>query len=78
VAKYADNGRVKTEEQLEEYLNAYRAREPIGFLRAQLDRGYVRPFQDMTSNFLRHRLGENSPLFNLTKKAYWRVRRLAS
>jgi len=75
VAKYADNGRVKTRNELAAYFGAYRARDPLGFLRHQFEQNVVRPAQETTANFLRTRIGPSSPLYKASKRVYWGVKR---
>jgi hypothetical protein len=39
VAKYADNGKARTREELEEYFKAYRRRAPLDYFRHLLESG---------------------------------------
>lgn len=71
VAKYADNGRAKTEKELRTYFTAYSRRDPIGYMRANFHSNFILPVQARSSEFLRNRLGANSKLFTMTKKVYW-------
>jgi hypothetical protein len=77
VAKYGDNGRARTRAELRRYFAAYLRRDPIGYLRARLNAGYVLPLQERVSRVLRERVGVRSPVFRAAKEAYWVARRLA-
>ncbi|MBX5480749.1 MAG: MBL fold metallo-hydrolase [Myxococcaceae bacterium] len=75
VAKYGDNGRARSRNEVNAYFRAYRRRDPLGFLRHRLDVGCVRPLQESASRALRERLGPGSKLFRATKELYWSTRR---
>jgi hypothetical protein len=75
VAKYADNGRAKTPEQLTAYFEAYRQRDPVGYLRHTFESHVVRPAHQKSADFLREKLGAQSRVFSLAKNAYWAMRR---
>lgn len=75
VAKYGDNGGVYTQEELNRYFERYRARDRVGFVLHQLEDKLMRPLQENTANLLRTRLGDESELFRMTKRAYWSFRR---
>lgn len=75
IGKYADNAGAKKPDEVRRYLAGYRAKDPLGFVRARVDRGWVRPAQDLASRELRTRLGADSRLFKLAKGAYWAARR---
>ncbi len=75
VAKFSDNGRARTPEELDRYFADYRARDPVGFLRHQLDIGVLRPMQQKTANVLRESLGPDSPVYRKAKGAYWELKR---
>jgi hypothetical protein len=70
VAKYSDNGRARTREDLRRYMAEYRRRDPIGFLHQAIERGVVRPAHEVASRFLRERIGEDSRLFRAAKLTY--------
>jgi len=74
VAKYGDNGRARTEEELREYHRAYFRRSPGDYLRHRFDAGFLMPLQATTASLLRSRLGANSTVFRGAKKAYWSLR----
>jgi L-ascorbate metabolism protein UlaG (beta-lactamase superfamily) len=76
VAKYGDNGRARTKEELDRYFASYRQRDQLGWLRHKFETGCVRPAQEAVADFLRNRVGQHSPLFRAAKGAYWGVRRL--
>ena len=78
VAKYADNGRAKTLEQLRAYHRAYYERDRLGYLRHKFDSGFLLPVQAKASRFLRSRLGAHSPAFRWSKAAYWKVKSVIS
>jgi hypothetical protein len=75
VAKYGDNGAARTRRELEAYFRAYWARDPIGYLRDQLDARCVRPLQAGAANVMRRTLGGDSRAFRSAKEVYWGVRR---
>jgi hypothetical protein len=78
VAKYADNGRAKTLEQLRAYHRAYYERDRLGYLRHKFDSGFLLPVQAKSSRFLRSRLGAHSSAFRWSKAAYWKVKSVIS
>lgn len=75
VAKYADNGRVRTPEELARYFHEYRGRDPLGFLRHQLEVSCLRPLQEKSAELLREKLGGGSPVFRTAKNVYWGMKR---
>lgn len=75
VAKYSDNGRARTRNELATYFAEYRRRDPVGFLRTQLDTHCVRPLQTQSAELLRTVLRPDSAAFRLAKEAYWKIRR---
>lgn len=75
VAKYADNGRAKTPDELTAYFETYRRRDPVGYLKHTFDSHVVRPAHEKSADFLRTRLGQSSRVYQLVKNAYWAVRR---
>lgn len=74
VAKYADNGRAKTMDELRKYHRQYYRRDRVGYLRHRFDADFLLPLQAATSSLLRSRLGANSTLFRTARKAYWFLR----
>jgi hypothetical protein len=48
VAKFSDNGRARTPEELSAYFSEYRTRDPIGFIRHKVEVNCVRPVQQIT------------------------------
>jgi hypothetical protein len=75
VAKYGDNGRARTKNELASYFAHYRRRAPIDYLRHRFDAGLLRPIQESTADYLRAALGVDSPIFAAAKQAYWAARR---
>ncbi len=63
VAKYADNGRAKTADELDDYLKAYRRRAMLDFLKHRLERRAEKIYrQYVTDDSIAHRL---------LKRGYW-------
>ena len=60
VAKYADNGRAKSSEELKKYFREYRRRAPIDYLRDRLE--------DRLSRAARSRIDADGELYQLAKK----------
>jgi hypothetical protein len=75
IAKYADVGGARSEEELRAYFASYRDRDRMGFLRHQLDRAYVRPLQARSAELLRTVLPAESRAFQAAKRTYWTMRR---
>jgi hypothetical protein len=75
VAKYGDNGRAHTLEELREYGRSYRDRAPLDYYRHLFETQFLMPVQEKTSSALRSRLGANSHFFRLAKDAWWAGRR---
>jgi hypothetical protein len=68
VAKYADNGLARSEEELRAYFLEYRRRAPFEFLRAKLERQAIDVFRSFTDM--------DSPVYKATKRAYhWMKKR---
>ena len=67
VAKYADNGRAKTRNELAAYFAEYRKRAPLSHLLHVLERESERRVLKLTGN--------NTPTFQLMKKTYLFLRR---
>lgn len=76
VAKYSDNGRVHTRNDLRQYFRAYARRDPLGFLRHKLDAHCMRPLQEHAARALRENVGADSPVFRSLKRAYWTTKRV--
>lgn len=66
VAKYADNGRAKTREQLDAYFKAYRRRAPLDYVRHH--------FEERSKNALRGALRDDSRLYRAAKRVYWSLK----
>ena len=63
VAKYADNGRAKSADELDDYLKAYRRRAMLDFLKHRLERRAEKIYrQYVTDDSIAHRL---------LKRGYW-------
>ncbi|GHG86919.1 MBL fold metallo-hydrolase [Comamonas sp. JC664] len=75
VAKYADNGKARTRNELRTYFADYRRRDPLGFLRAQVETHCVRPLQTQSAELLRTLLPQDSRGFRVAKETFWRMRR---
>lgn len=75
VAKYSDNGRARTPQEVDAYFDVYRARDPLGFLRHQLEANYLLPLQQKSANTLRSVLRPDSSAYRRAKDLYWGVRR---
>lgn len=66
VAKYGDNGRAKSEEELEQYFNAYRRRAPLDYFRHR--------FEKKSIETMRTLFAMDSALYRLVKGAYYFVK----
>jgi hypothetical protein len=75
VAKYADNGRACTRNELAEYFAEYRRRDPVGFLRSRVESHCVRPLQTQSAELLRRVLPPDSTAFRVAKETFWKARR---
>jgi hypothetical protein len=65
VAKYADNGRAESTEDLREYFHHYRRRDPIGYLFHTLESNSEQMFR----KFVPH----DSMVFRSAKALYWKM-----
>lgn len=65
VAKYADNGRAKTAQQLHEYFRAYRYRAPVDYLRHRL--------QFRAASIVRNHVDSSSGWYHLAQKTWWHI-----
>ncbi|MBI3344777.1 MAG: MBL fold metallo-hydrolase [Gammaproteobacteria bacterium] len=63
VAKYADNGRAKSDQELADYFKAYRKRAVLDFLKFQ--------FEKKAEAIYRSYVAEGSLAHRVAKKAYW-------
>ncbi len=63
IAKYSDNGRAKSKEEVRAYFAHYRKRMPLDYLRAQFHNHAIRVITD--------RIPTNSPVLPLLKKTYY-------
>lgn len=75
VAKYSDNGRARTKEELRNYFRAYRNRDPVGFLRYRLESGAILPMQERSARVLRSVLRPDSQAYRTAKEVFWRAKR---
>ena len=66
VAKYADNGRAKTHDELDAYFKAYRRRAPFDYIRHH--------FEERSKKAVRGALRDDSPLYKAAKRVYWSLR----
>ncbi|MEZ0228892.1 MAG: MBL fold metallo-hydrolase [Planctomycetota bacterium] len=66
VAKYADNGRAKTHDELDAYFKAYRRRAPFDYIRHH--------FEERSKKAVRGALRDDSRLYKAAKHVYWRLR----
>lgn len=62
VAKYADNGRAKSKEELELYFAAYRKHAPFEFVRARFER--------MARDLIRGSFDRDSPVYRFGQRTY--------
>ncbi|MBS2029509.1 MAG: MBL fold metallo-hydrolase [Deltaproteobacteria bacterium] len=74
VAKYADNGRAKTQVELDAYFAEYRRRDQLGYARAIFQNEVLRPVQEASKNVLRTAVGPRSSMYKLAKRTYWSLR----
>lgn len=74
IAKYADNGRARTRNELRGYFREYRNRDPLGYANHVVTWNVLEPARAAASRILRNRVGTESRLFQLAKKAFWSVR----
>jgi hypothetical protein len=63
VAKYADNGRAKSKEELDAYFKQYMMRAPLAYLKHRIAK--------RSTNLLRFSLNEESQLFRLGARTYF-------
>jgi hypothetical protein len=75
VGKYGDNGRARTLQELKDYFQSYRDREPLDYYRHRFETGFLMPFQEATASAIRSRLGANSAFFRMAKTAWWGSRK---
>jgi hypothetical protein len=68
VAKYADNGRAFTTQELEAYFHAYKARDELGFIVHRLQQRSVQTFRNFVS--------PQSRAFDYGKRAYFFLRKM--
>jgi hypothetical protein len=62
LAKFADNGKVKTKDQVQAYMNCYRQKSPMEFI--------LHTFERESEEFVRKYIGGNSRTFEWAKKFY--------
>ncbi|MGH6955632.1 MAG: hypothetical protein ACREEW_03085 [Caulobacteraceae bacterium] len=62
VAKYADNGRAYTDDDLSAYMAHYRRRAPVDFMRHR--------FEEKTEQIFRRFVSRDSPMFGVAKRIY--------
>jgi L-ascorbate metabolism protein UlaG (beta-lactamase superfamily) len=74
VAKYADNGRARTRDELAAYFAEYRRRDPVGFLRSRVESHCVRPLQTQSAALLRRVLRPDSAAYRVAKESFWKAR----
>jgi hypothetical protein len=75
VAKYADNGRARTANEVKQYFAQYRERDPLGFMRSHVHSEFVIPLQERTASALRTMVRPDSRIYRAAKEAFWSVRR---
>ena len=73
VAKYADNGRARTRNELKPTSPSTARRDPLGFLRRRLEAHCVRPLQTQSAELLRTVLPADSAAFRAAKETFWKV-----
>jgi hypothetical protein len=69
VAKYGDNGRAHTKDELEEYFRAYRKRAPLDYI--------LHVAEERGKSAFRRSVDERSPIYRIAKRAYRAVRKVA-
>ena len=62
IAKFADNGKVKTKDQVQAYMNYYRQKSPMEFI--------FHSFERESEEFVRKYIGSNTRAFEWAKKFY--------
>ncbi len=75
VAKYGDNGKARTERELETYFRAYRGRDTLGYAQHRLESNVVQPLQESGVEYLRAAVGPHSAAYIIAKRAFWNVKR---
>lgn len=66
VGKYADNGLAKSKDELKRYFASYRKRAPVEFIMHKFEKESERKFRKLVT--------PDSPLFQLSKRVYLRVK----
>jgi hypothetical protein len=67
VAKYADNGEARTNEELKAYFSEYRRRmAPLAYVRHQLER--------QAAGVFRSQVSQESPAYRVAERAFWTAR----
>jgi hypothetical protein len=75
VAKYADNGRARTRDELTRYFAEYRRRDPLGHAQHLFEIKVLLPLQAQSANAIRGTLGPQSAIYRRVKRTYWFLRR---
>lgn len=75
IAKYADNGRARTRNEVSTYLRHYRDRDPLGYIQHLIEYRVVEATRHNASRLLRRTIGANSRTFQVAKSAFWALRR---
>lgn len=75
VAKYGDNGRAYDPDSLRNYFAEYRQRDPLGFMRYQLESTVVRPAQERGANLLRTVFDPEGKPYRIAKEVFWETRK---
>jgi len=68
IAKYGDNGRAKTNDELDAYFTQYRKRSPMDYFYQQLE--------TRSAKFFRGLVSPHSRAYSLAKKIYYRVKEI--
>ena len=66
VAKYGDNGRAKSDEELAQYFEAYKRRAPIDFVRHELE--------SRSKHIIRGCIPYESGAYRLGRRMYWSLK----
>jgi hypothetical protein len=74
IAKYADNGRAHTSEEIRAYMSAYRRRAPLDYIQYETRRRYVHAVRT-AARTARRRVGEGSTLHRAGSAVYGRALR---
>jgi hypothetical protein len=66
VAKYADNGRAESKQQLNQYFHHYRSQDPLGYA--------LRRFEVGTEDLVRKLVPNDSAVFKAARSLFWNLK----